>query len=181
MKSLMHSLRKKKTKWIRLSCGWSRLGFAVWLALPVGGAGVLAARPFPAAWVNEATGYAIAVYDPVNYFVEGKALRPAWAVEAYWGLVSWKFRNIGNKAAFLDHPEIYAPRFGGLDPFLLLKGRFVRGKPILFDVFEQRLYLFYDKASVSLWKKHRAAYASLAAQNWPRAAAELGLDARRKQ
>ena len=160
--------------------GRARLGLVVLALLFVGCTTVLAGRPFPAAWVNEATGYAIGGYDPVNYFVEGKALHPVGAVEAWWGAVSWKFRNPGNKAAFLEHPEIYAPRFGGLDAFLLVKGHFVRGRPTLFDVFEQRLYLFYDQTSLDLWKKYRKAHAKLAAQNWPRAALELGLDEGRK-
>ncbi len=161
--------------------GRARLGLVALAMLAVGFSAALAGRSLPAAWVNEATGYAIGGYDPVNYFVEHKALHPAGAVEAYWGAVSWKFRNIGNKAAFLEHPEIYAPRFGGLDAFLLVKGRFVQGKPILFDVFEQRLYLFYDKENLKSWKEQRKAYVILAAQNWPRAALELGLDEGRKQ
>ena len=151
------------------------LGMVVVVSL-AGVSVVLAGRSFPAVWVEGATGYAISGFDPVNYFVRGKAFRPIVLVEAYWGGVNWKFRNRGNKAAFLEHPEIYAPRFGGLDAFALLKGSFVRGTPTVFDVYQQRLYLFYDENSLSLWKKHRAAHVRLAAQHWPRAARELGLD-----
>ena len=151
----------------------------VLLLLPGTGATLLAVQPLPVVWVDAASGYAIGGFDPVNYFVENRALQPSsGAVEAWGGQVNWKFRNSGNRAAFLAHPEIYAPRFGGLDPFLLIKGRAVRGDPTLFDVFQQRLYLFYSKADLLRWRKDRAAFVLLARQNWPRAAHMLGFDER---
>ena len=158
----------------------SKLSQCAWLAafvLLALAASANADSHFPRIWMDQSSGYAIGGYDPVEYFVHAKALRPDGGVEAFWGGVSWKFRNIGNKQAFLAHPEIYAPRFGGADAYLMAKHKQVLGNPTLFDVYEGRLYLFYNGLSLSRWRQHRAAYVIHAKQAWPKAALRLGLDA----
>lgn len=131
----------------------------------------------PMAWTDDATGYAIAGYDPVDYFVLKKAAKPNPGKEAYWGGVSWKFRNSGNRQAFLAHPRTYVPRFGGADPLMLAKGRAVLGNPTLFDIYEDRLYLFYDGVNLVNWRAARAALLEKALFKWPRLAIEIGIDA----
>lgn len=135
-----------------------------------------AASERPRAWIDQANGYAIGGYDPVDYFVHKNAVRPEIGVEAFWGGVSWKFSNAGNRSAFLAHPRTYAPRFGGADPYLLAKRREVLGNPVLFDIYKDRLYLFYSGITLSRWKAHRAAYVVHAKQAWPKAASRLGLN-----
>ena len=58
--------------------------------------------------------------------------------------VTWRFRNEGNRAAFVADPEIYMPRFGGYDPIAAARGVGTAGHPELWLVFEQRLYFFYN-------------------------------------
>ena len=41
----------------------------------------------------------------------------------------WRFRNEGNRASFVAHPEIYGPQFGGYDPVDLARGVTVAGNP----------------------------------------------------
>ncbi len=135
------------------------------------------AGQLPKVWMDEGNGYAIGGFDPVDYFVRGEAVLPDSDIEAFWGGVSWKFRNIGNKQAFLSHPFIYAPQFGGTDPYLLAKGRLVNGNPSLFDLYEGGLYLFYDGKSLLSWKQNRATFIRYAKQVWPQAALRQGLDA----
>ena len=136
---------------------------------------VLASSYMPMAWMDDVNGYAISGYDPVDYFVKGQAVRPNTGVEAVWGGVSWNFRNTGNRAAFLADPQVYAPRFGGVDPYQLANNQSVRGNPALFDIYEKRLYLFYDGVSLLAWKRDRKAYIANAILVWPQAAASLGL------
>ena len=140
-----------------------------------------AGSQLPMVWMDEGSGYAIAGYDPVDYFVKGRAVRPDTGIEAVWGGVSWNFRNIGNRGAFLSHPHIYAPRFGGLDPYLLSKNQSVQGNPTLFDVYESHLYLFNNGVSLLRWKRGRKGFSASAARAWPKVAIARGLSSSMKK
>ena len=76
--------------------------------------------------VNPETGLAISGFDPVAYFTDGKALfgRPEFELSLDGAV--WRFSNEGNRGAFEQHPEVYAPRFGGYDPVAIGRGRSVR-------------------------------------------------------
>ena len=139
------------------------------------GAVASAGAQMPLAWMDNANGYAISGYDPVDYFVKDRAVRPDVGIEAVWGGVSWNFRNVGNKAAFLSDPHVYAPRFGGIDPYRLANSQSVQGNPVLFDIYEKRLYLFYDGVSLLRFKQGRKAFIARASLAWPKVAATLGL------
>ena len=54
----------------------------------------------------------------------------------------WRFRNEGNRASFVAHPDIYGPQFGGYDPIDLARGVTVAGNPRFWLISGQRLYLF---------------------------------------
>ncbi|HXH47289.1 MAG TPA: YHS domain-containing (seleno)protein [Bradyrhizobium sp.] len=97
--------------------------------------------------VNRFSGVAIEGFDPVAYFVDGQALQGTAEFEAnLWGAV-WRFRNEGNRASFLAHPEIYGPQFGGYDPADIARGVTVAGNPRFFAIVAQRLYLFNREAT----------------------------------
>ena len=66
--------------------------------------------------VDRHTGLAIGGFDPVAYFVEAEAVLGKGDFEYALADTVWRFRNEGNRAAFVDNPEIYMPRFGGYDP-----------------------------------------------------------------
>src|SRR5271169_877515 len=63
--------------------------------------------------VNRFSGIAIEGFDPVAYFVEGRAVRGLEDFEAGEAGAVWRFHNEGNRAFFVAHPEIYGPQFGG--------------------------------------------------------------------
>ena len=76
------------------------------------------------------------------YFVDGAAVQGTAEFEAnLWGAV-WRFRNEGNRASFLAHPEVYGPQFGGYDPVDIARGVVVAGNPRFYVIAAQRLYLF---------------------------------------
>jgi YHS domain-containing protein len=92
--------------------------------------------------VNRFSGVAIEGFDPVAYFVDGAPAQGTAEFEAsLWGAV-WRFRNEGNRAEFLAHPEIYGPQFGGYDPTGIARGVTVAGNPRFYVISAQRLYLF---------------------------------------
>ncbi len=92
--------------------------------------------------VNRFTGLAIEGFDPVGYFVDAKAEVGLEDFEASEAGAVWRFRNEGNRAIFVAHPDIYGPRFGGYDPVDLARGVTVAGNPRFWLVTGQRLYLF---------------------------------------
>jgi hypothetical protein len=111
--------------------------------------GLLACLPHPAqaatterVIVNRYTGLAIEGFDPVAYFVDARPVVGAPDFEASEAGAVWRFRNEGNRASFVAHPDIYGPQFGGYDPIDLARGVTVAGNPRFWLISGQRLYLF---------------------------------------
>jgi hypothetical protein len=92
--------------------------------------------------VNRYTGLAIEGYDPVAYFADARAELGRQDFEASQAGAVWRFRNEGNRASFVAHPEIYGPQFGGYDPIDLARGVTYAGNPRFWLIVKQRLYLF---------------------------------------
>ena len=94
--------------------------------------------------------------------------------EAFEAGAVWRFRNEGNRAYFLAHPEIYAPQFGGYDPVDLARGVTVAGNPRFWLIAGQRLYLFAHEDNRDAFAADPArflqgrqrALAGAAARNW---------------
>jgi hypothetical protein len=102
---------------------------------------------------NRYSGLAIEGYDPVAYFVEARPMLGLRQFEASEAGVAWRFRNEGNRASFVAHPEIYGPQFGGYDPVDLARGVTVAGNPRFWLISADRLYLFARE-------EHRDAFAA---------------------
>jgi hypothetical protein len=92
--------------------------------------------------VNRYSGLAIEGYDPVAYFTDAVAELGLPDFEASEAGAVWRFRNEGNRASFVAHPEIYGPQFGGYDPTDLARGVTVAGNPRFWLLAGERLYLF---------------------------------------
>jgi len=92
--------------------------------------------------VNRFTGLAIEGFDPVAYFVDARPEVGRAEFEVSQAGAVWRFRNEGNRASFMAHPNIYGPQFGGYDPVDLARGVTVAGNPRFWVVSGQRLYLF---------------------------------------
>ena len=122
---------------------------------------------------NRYSGLAIEGYDPVAYFVDARPMMGLPDFEASQAGVVWRFRNEGNRASFVAHPDIYGPQFGGYDPVDLARGVTVAGNPRFWLISGERLYLFG-------LEQHRDAFAADSARilrransRWP--ALEEGL------
>jgi hypothetical protein len=103
--------------------------------------------------VNRYTGLAIEGFDPVAYFVDAGPLVGLPEFEASQAGAVWRFRNEGNRASFVAHPDIYGPQFGGYDPIDLARGVTFAGNPRFWLISDQRLYLFGRE-------EHRDAFAA---------------------
>uniref|UniRef100_UPI000A04AE60 YHS domain-containing (seleno)protein n=1 Tax=Bradyrhizobium sp. (strain ORS 278) TaxID=114615 RepID=UPI000A04AE60 len=122
---------------------------------------------------NRYSGLAIDGFDPVAYFVDGEARMGEPDFEAAQGGVVWRFRNEGNRASFLAHPEVYGPQFGGYDPTDVARGVTVAGNPRFFVVVEDRLFLFNREESRDAFKADPERYLAKAEARWPALQEEL--------
>jgi hypothetical protein len=113
------------------------------------------------------TGLAIDGMDPVAYFTEGRAVPGRADLEASVAGAVWRFRNDDNRAFFLAHPEIYGPQFGGYDPVDVARGVTVAGRPQVWLVAGQRLYLFARIESRDAFAADPAAVLREARVRWP--------------
>jgi hypothetical protein len=157
----------------------SGIGFRPGIAL-IGLLAALAGLPSAAAAqtterviVNRYSGLAIEGYDPVAYFVDARAEPGRPEFEAAEAGAVWRFRNEGNRASFVAHPEIYGPQFGGYDPVDLARSVTYPGNPRLWLVVGQRLYLFGREQHRDAFAADPAGILHQARARWP--ALERGL------
>src|SRR5262245_1958258 len=116
------------------------LGFALVLATAgMGTTALRAAATTERIVVDRHTGLAIHGFDPVASFTDAKATIGREELELSLGGVVWRFRNLGNRAAFAEYPDIYMPRFGGYDPIALARGVATAGHPHLWLIVDDRL------------------------------------------
>src|SRR3954449_2654573 len=117
--------------------------------------------------VNRYSGLAIEGFDPVAYFTDAVAVQGMPDFEAAEAGVVWRFRNEGNRASFVAHPEIYGPQFGGYDPIDLARGVTVAGNPRFWLVSGQRLYLFNREETRAAFAADPSRVLRSATQRWP--------------
>jgi hypothetical protein len=138
------------------------------------GLGALALSPFAAqaatterVIVNRYTGLAIEGFDPVAYFVDASAMIGLPEFEASQAGAVWRFRNEGNRASFVAHPDVYGPQFGGYDPIDLARGVTFAGNPRFWLIAGQRLYLFGREESRDAFVADPERFRREASSRWP--------------
>jgi hypothetical protein len=141
---------------------------SLWACLAWAGLGALAqATTTERVVANRYTGLAIGGFDPVAYFVDARPLIGREAYEASESGAVWRFRNEGNRASFVAHPDIYGPRFGGYDPTDLARGVTFAGNPRLWLISGQRLYLFGREENRDAFAAAPERFLREADQRWP--------------
>ncbi|WP_454620800.1 YHS domain-containing (seleno)protein [Bradyrhizobium cenepequi] len=117
--------------------------------------------------VNHYSGLAIEGFDPVAYFTDAAALQGLPDFEVAQAGAVWRFRNEGNRASFVAHPEIYGPQFGGYDPVDLGRGVTYAGNPRFWAVAGQRLYLFGREDNRDAFVADPGRFLKDATARWP--------------
>jgi hypothetical protein len=123
--------------------------------------------------VDRFTGLAIDGFDPVAYFADARPEIGLADFEATQAGAVWRFRNEGNRASFVAHPDIYGPQFGGYDPIDVARGITVAGNPRFWLVSGQRLYLFSREQSRDAFAAAPMRVLHEANQRWPELEAAL--------
>jgi hypothetical protein len=113
------------------------------------------------------TGLAIGGYDPVAYFTDGMPTAGSADLEFSYGGAVWRFSNVGNRAAFVEQPDVYMPRFGGYDPLGVAGGVAVAGKPSIWFIAGERLFLFFDRARRDRFAADPDRATAAAERKWP--------------
>jgi len=124
--------------------------------------------------VNSRTGLGLSGFDPVAYFTDKMAKAGLPELEYSRDGVIWRFISEGNRAAFMDNPDVYAPRFGGYDPVAIARGISVPGHPLLWAVTGGRLYLFYDETARLAFLADPGRVIEIAERKWPDVARAIG-------
>jgi YHS domain-containing protein len=148
-----------------------RTFFALILACEIAAIGVSAAILNAAnaepVLTDRQTGLAISGFDPVAYFSDAAPQEGRAAFEYSHDGATWRFRNEGNRAAFVDDPEIYSPRFGGYDPVAIARGASVPGHPLFWLVSGKRLYFFYSAQARAVFAAEPDRIVAEAERKWP--------------
>ena len=117
--------------------------------------------------VNRYSGLAIEGFDPVAYFTDSLAAPGVPDFEASEAGVVWRFRNEGNRASFVAHPEVYGPQFGGYDPVDLGRGVTCASNPRFWVVAKRRLYLFGREENRDAFAADPVRFLKEASARWP--------------
>jgi hypothetical protein len=119
------------------------------------------------------SGLAIYGFDPVAYFVDGMAMPGRVGLEYRFDGAVWRFRNAGNRAAFIADPEVYRPRYGGYDPVAVARGVAVASDPRYWLIVGEQLYLFRDNATLRAFAADIAGIVAAADRSWPQVLSTL--------
>jgi hypothetical protein len=117
--------------------------------------------------VDRHTGLAIAGYDPVAFYTDGKPILGDPDLEYSYGGAVWRFANIGNREAFAARPDVYMPQFGGYDPLGVAHGVALAGSPLLWVIAGGRLFLFYDNKRLESFTADSERITGAADRKWP--------------
>jgi hypothetical protein len=117
--------------------------------------------------VDRTTGLALGGFDPVAYFTDAHPALGRAGFEVFEAGAFWRFRNDGNRAVFLEHPEIYGPQFGGYDPTGVARGVAVAGAPRFWLILGQRLFLFGEAESRDAFAADPLSLLRQARKRWP--------------
>lgn len=102
---------------------------------------------------NVKNGYAIAGYDVVAYF-SNKAVKGKSKYIFSYKDIKYKFSTNENLEKFKLDPEHYIPQYGGWCAYAMgTKGEKVDMDPKVFEIRDNKLYLFYDSYFTHTYKK----------------------------
>jgi hypothetical protein len=113
------------------------------------------------------SGLAINGIDPVAYFTHAAPLYGDADHEYRYAGTIWRFRNVGDQAAFAANPDVYMPRYGGYDPMGLGRGVAVAGNPLVWAMVREHVYLFYDEGSRGRFLANPDEAIEIADEKWP--------------
>jgi hypothetical protein len=151
-----------------------RFGLASVLALSlavVTGAGLPStsqAQAVPEVYADIVKGVALAGYDPIGYFTDGKPVLGLPSITLQHQGAEWRFASEANRDAFKADPAKYAPQYGGYCAWAVSQGYTAKGDPNAWTIANGKLYLNYNKSVQKSWEKDIPGNVAKGDKNWPR-------------
>ena len=115
----------------------------------------------------EKDGVAIRGYDPVAYFLEGKAVAGSPDFVSQYKGSTFRFSSKANLDSFTANPEKYAPQYNGFCAFGTASGYKAAIAPDAFTIVNDKLYLNYSLDVRKEWSADIPGFISKADKNWP--------------
>ena len=109
---------------------------------------------------------AIAGYDVVAYFKEGKPVKGIAEFSISYKGVNWLFANKENAEIFKAAPEKYEPQYGGYCAYGCSQGHKAKTNPDAWTIVDGKLYLNYNTNVKEEWNKDQQGYIKKANANW---------------
>ncbi len=105
--------------------------------------------------------------DAVDYFRQMKAVKgDAKYFARYNGATYW-FSTEQNQTMFKDHPEMFAPQYGGFSGYGMSLGKLLPVNPEIFDVVDGHLIFQHSQQEDDEFHKDLAGNIAKANANWP--------------
>lgn len=127
---------------------------------------VAPARAIDPVWSNW-RGLAVAGYDPVAYFTDGKAVEGSSQYTTEWKGAVWRFASAAHRDQFVADPARYAPQYGGYCAWAVSQDDTAGIDPEAWKIVDGKLYLNYDKDVQAKWEKDVPGNIRKADANWP--------------
>ncbi|MGV6800711.1 MAG: YHS domain-containing (seleno)protein [bacterium] len=110
---------------------------------------------------------AVGGYDTVSYFSNSGPVKGTDEFQySYKGAV-WLFSSAENLTKFQENPTRYAPQYGGYCAWAMAAGKFAKGDPKYWTIYQGKLYLNYNKSIKAKWEKDIPGFVAKADDLWP--------------
>ncbi len=117
-------------------------------------------------WNETETGLAIRGYDTVAYFTEGRPKMGSEEFRYSWADADWHFASAKHREMFAEHPEKFAPQFGGYCAAAMTYGVAANADPELWTIVNDRLYLNFDVYAHEVFRENLAQNIKKAEMQW---------------
>ena len=109
---------------------------------------------------------AIRGFDAVAYHTEQRPVKGDPAHAFTYNDAVWHFSSEQNLAMFSEHPERYAPQYGGYCAYAMSNGWVVSTDPDAWHIRGDKLYLNYSLGVRKTWLKDVPGYVAEADNHW---------------
>jgi YHS domain-containing protein len=120
----------------------------------------------PVVAVNAVNGLALKGYDPVAYFMTGKATPGSDAYTHRFNGATYRFASSENRDRFAAVPETYVPQYGGYCAYSMAIDRIADIDPERWAIVDGKLYLNNNRFVHALWSVNRNGNIVSADRNW---------------
>ncbi|MDV7341530.1 YHS domain-containing (seleno)protein [Terasakiella sp. A23] len=117
------------------------------------------------------TGYlsnvAVEGYDPVAYFIDGKATKGSGDFTMDYQGAEFRFASQKNLDTFKSNPAAYAPQYGGYCAWAVSQGYTAKGDAKHWRIVDGKLYLNYNADVKNRWEGDIPGFIASADKQWP--------------